>query len=109
MKNSKIELFDTTLRDGTQGEGVNLSVEDKIRLAKAKLKVALLELELLLAQEEEKQRLNVSSGSSNKPTSRINTSSAPLALGPYSQGIVTAAGTRLAFICLLYTSPSPRD
>ena len=34
MKNSKIELFDTTLRDGTQGEGVNLSVEDKIRLAK---------------------------------------------------------------------------
>ena len=34
MKSSKIELFDTTLRDGTQGEGVNLSVEDKIRLAK---------------------------------------------------------------------------
>ena len=34
MNNSKIELFDTTLRDGTQGEGVNLSVEDKIRLAK---------------------------------------------------------------------------
>ena len=33
MKNSKIELFDTTLRDGTQGEGINLSVEDKIRLA----------------------------------------------------------------------------
>ena len=34
MKNKAIELFDTTLRDGTQGEGVNLSVEDKIRLAK---------------------------------------------------------------------------
>ena len=28
-----IELFDTTLRDGTQGEGVNLSVDDKIRIA----------------------------------------------------------------------------
>lgn len=29
----KIEIFDTTLRDGTQGEGVNLSVEDKIKIA----------------------------------------------------------------------------
>ncbi|RJP32904.1 MAG: citramalate synthase [Candidatus Omnitrophota bacterium] len=29
----KIDIFDTTLRDGTQGEGVNLSVEDKIRIA----------------------------------------------------------------------------
>ncbi len=33
-KLKKIELFDTTLRDGTQGEGVNLSVDDKIRIAK---------------------------------------------------------------------------
>ena len=32
MDNKLIELFDTTLRDGTQGEGVNLSVEDKIRI-----------------------------------------------------------------------------
>ena len=28
-----IELFDTTLRDGTQGEGVNLSVDDKMHIA----------------------------------------------------------------------------
>ena len=34
MDNILLELFDTTLRDGTQGEGVNLSVEDKIRIAK---------------------------------------------------------------------------
>lgn len=27
---NKIELFDTTLRDGTQGEGINLSVQDKL-------------------------------------------------------------------------------
>lgn len=30
MNSDLIELFDTTLRDGTQGEGVNLSVQDKL-------------------------------------------------------------------------------
>lgn len=27
-----IELYDTTLRDGTQGEGINLTVQDKLRI-----------------------------------------------------------------------------
>lgn len=30
----KIELFDTTLRDGTQGEGISLSVNDKLLIVK---------------------------------------------------------------------------
>lgn len=30
---ANIRIFDTTLRDGTQGEGVSLSVEDKIKIA----------------------------------------------------------------------------
>jgi 2-isopropylmalate synthase len=29
-----VKIFDTTLRDGTQGEGVNFSMEDKVRIAK---------------------------------------------------------------------------
>ncbi|MCX6149871.1 MAG: citramalate synthase [Ignavibacteriales bacterium] len=32
MKKNFIELFDTTLRDGTQGEGINLSVTDKLSI-----------------------------------------------------------------------------
>jgi len=30
----QISLFDTTLRDGTQSEGLSLSVEDKIKIAR---------------------------------------------------------------------------
>jgi 2-isopropylmalate synthase len=30
----RIEIYDTTLRDGTQGEGFNLSLEDKIAIAR---------------------------------------------------------------------------
>jgi len=32
--NKKVILYDTTLRDGTQGEQVNISAEDKMRIAK---------------------------------------------------------------------------
>ncbi|SFE31957.1 citramalate synthase [Alteribacillus iranensis] len=30
---SQVKLFDTTLRDGTQGEGISLSVDDKLKIA----------------------------------------------------------------------------
>lgn len=30
---SRVEIYDTTLRDGTQGEGFNLSLQDKIQIA----------------------------------------------------------------------------
>ena len=28
-----VEMYDTTLRDGSQGEGINFSVTDKLRIA----------------------------------------------------------------------------
>jgi 2-isopropylmalate synthase len=34
MKNSEILIYDTTLRDGTQGEHINFSAEEKLRIAK---------------------------------------------------------------------------
>ena len=33
MGKTSVELYDTTLRDGTQAEGISLSVEDKVRIA----------------------------------------------------------------------------
>ena len=32
-KARKIEIFDTTLRDGSQLEGISLTVDDKLRIA----------------------------------------------------------------------------
>ncbi|HEX4055286.1 MAG TPA: citramalate synthase [Tepidisphaeraceae bacterium] len=33
METRRIEIYDTTLRDGTQGEGFNLSLQDKLQIA----------------------------------------------------------------------------
>ena len=33
MQNPRVTIYDTTLRDGTQGEGISFSVLDKIRVA----------------------------------------------------------------------------
>ena len=35
MKRERIYLYDTTLRDGQQTQGVNFNVEDKIRISSA--------------------------------------------------------------------------
>ena len=34
MNNLKVSLYDTTLRDGTQGEGIALSCDDKLKIAR---------------------------------------------------------------------------
>ena len=35
MAKKKIEIYDTTLRDGNQGEGVNMSIADKLDIARS--------------------------------------------------------------------------
>ena len=34
MNNNRISLYDTTLRDGTEGEGIALSCDDKLKIAR---------------------------------------------------------------------------
>src|SRR5438552_3454226 len=34
MEHTRIEIYDTTLRDGAQGEGLAYSVEDKLKVAR---------------------------------------------------------------------------
>src|SRR3989338_2664289 len=34
MSSKKVEVYDTTLRDGSQGEGISFSVQDKLLIAK---------------------------------------------------------------------------
>ena len=34
MTKQRVLLYDTTLRDGTQGEGISLSVDDKLRITR---------------------------------------------------------------------------
>ena len=34
MAKKKIEIYDTTLRDGNQGEGVNMSIADKLDITR---------------------------------------------------------------------------
>ena len=35
MSKEKIHIFDTTLRDGAQTQGVDFSIDDKLKIAKA--------------------------------------------------------------------------
>ena len=35
MKDGQVEIYDTTLRDGAQGEGLSYSVDDKLKIARA--------------------------------------------------------------------------
>ena len=79
MKNL-VEIYDTTLRDGTQGEGVSFSVADKLRVA------------------EKLDAFGVHYVEGGWPGSN-----------PKDIEFFKEAAKRKWKNCLLYTSPSPRD
>ena len=35
MAENQVQIFDSTLRDGAQGQGISFSLEDKIKIVKA--------------------------------------------------------------------------
>ena len=39
MSKEKIYIFDTTLRDGAQTQGVDFSIDDKLKIAEAQSKL----------------------------------------------------------------------
>ena len=41
MERTRIAIYDTTLRDGAQQEGISLSVADKLRIVKALDKIGI--------------------------------------------------------------------
>ena len=44
---TRIAIYDTTLRDGSQGEGVNFSLQDKLTLGLTLLRIRRLELDFM--------------------------------------------------------------
>ena len=82
MSKEKIYIFDTTLRDGAQTEGVNFSLDEKNKIAKS-----LSELGVDYLEGGWPGANTLDTTFFNKPPSLGNT----------------------VLTCLLYTSPSPRD
>ena len=74
---TRVEIYDTTLRDGSQLEGISLTVEDKLKIAR------------------QLDRLGVTYIEGGWPGAN-----------PNDIEFFERARTEL---CLLYTSPSPRD
>ena len=94
----QIEIYDTSLRDGNQGEGVNLSLVDKLAIADMLDSIGVMYLE------------------GGWPGSNPKDNDFFLACQDrsFEQVQVSAFGSThradcLPEDCLLYTSPSPRD
>ena len=95
MDNTKIHVFDTTLRDGEQVPGCQLNTEEKVEIAK--------DLESLGVDVIE-AGFPVSSPGDFNSVSEISKNVKESIICGLSRAVVMDIDT-----CLLYTSPSPRD
>ena len=126
----RIILYDTTLRDGTQGEQVNLSAEDKLRIAHKLDEFGIPYIEggwpgsnpkdarfFQMALKEPLQNARLTAfGSTRRPGVRPEKDDNIHALLKTETDTVTLFGKswdlharEVLGVCLLYTSPSPRD
>ena len=102
----KIELYDTTLRDGSQGEGISYSATDKIRIAQELDKIGMhyieggwpgsnpkdMEFFLKMAKKSLKNSQLVAFGSTRRPNSRASDDNNLKALIKSQAKIVTIFG-----------------
>jgi len=102
----KIELYDTTLRDGSQGEGISYSATDKIRIAQELDKIGMhyieggwpgsnpkdMEFYLKMAKKSLKSSQLVAFGSTRRPNSRASEDNNLKALIKSQAKIVTIFG-----------------
>ena len=114
-------IYDTTLRDGSQGEGISFSVEDKIKILRAldDFRIDFVEggwpgsnpkdIEFFEAAKAEKleHTLVAAFGSTCRPHTAPADDANLQALLAVETPVVTIFGK--SWNCLLYTSPSPRD
>jgi len=103
---AKIELYDTTLRDGSQGEGISYSATDKIRIALELDKIGIdyieggwpgsnpkdMEFYLKMAKKNLKNSQLVAFGSTRRPNSRASEDNNLMALIKSQAKIVTIFG-----------------
>ena len=94
----RVFIYDTTLRDGTQGEAVSCSVDDKLKIA---AKLASFGVDYLECGWP---------GSNPKDAEFFSRAQTELS-SEAKQKLVAFGSTRSkrSATCLLYTSPSPRD
>ena len=119
MSKEKIYIFDTTLRDGAQTEGVDFSIEDKNKIAKILSEIGVdyieggwpganpVDTKFFSSPPKMQQTLFTAFGMTKKTGRSADNDPGLASLMNANTPAVCVVGK--SWDCLLYTSPSPRD